>query len=57
MGMSNPHFLYADPWLSEQIIGLDPDEQKHKNYFLLEPVGSICTQIEQYRLNMIVTLV
>ena len=23
--------------LSDQIIGLQPDEEKHKNYFLLEP--------------------
>ena len=39
MGLSNPHLLFADPWLSDQIIGLQPDEEKHKNYFLIEPVS------------------
>lgn len=38
MGMSNPHFLYGDPWLEEQVIGLKPSEEDHKNYFLLEPL-------------------
>ena len=40
MGMSNPHFIYSDPSLSAEIKkGLQPDEEKHTNYFLLEPVS------------------
>ncbi|XP_072046295.1 scavenger receptor class B member 1-like isoform X2 [Amphiura filiformis] len=53
MGMSNPHFLYADPSLSEQIIGLNPDEEKHKNYFLLEPyMGMPYVMRQRLQINM-----
>ena len=45
MGMSNPHFLYADPWLEDQIIGLKADEEEHKNHFLLEPVSYIIIKV------------
>ncbi|XP_072034521.1 scavenger receptor class B member 1-like isoform X2 [Amphiura filiformis] len=53
MGLSNPHFLYADPWLSDQIIGLNPDVEKHENYFLLEPkMGMPYTMRMRLQINM-----
>jgi len=36
--ISYPHFLYADPVYQDQVIGLEPNPEKHETEFLVEPV-------------------
>jgi len=37
--VSYPHFLYADPYFSEKVKGMNPDPMKHESHITLEPVS------------------
>ncbi|XP_071798477.1 scavenger receptor class B member 1-like [Asterias amurensis] len=37
MAVSNPHFFEGDPSLLQQVKGLKPDAEKHRNSFSIEP--------------------
>lgn len=39
--MSMPHFLHADPSLSDGVEGLNPDPEKHSSKIILQPVNTI----------------
>lgn len=36
--LSYPHFYQADPVLIQNFEGLNPQKDKHENYFLIQPV-------------------
>lgn len=37
--MSYPHFYNADPFYLDQVVGMEPDEEKHKFFMTFEPVS------------------
>lgn len=38
--LSYPHFYQADPVLLQHFEGLNPQKEKHENYFLIQPVST-----------------
>ena len=39
MSISFPHFLYGDPKLVSDVVGLNPDPELHSFYMDFQPVG------------------
>lgn len=38
VAISWPHFLYGDPDLRKNVMGMNPDPQKHRFYMDVHPV-------------------
>lgn len=38
IALSYPHFYGGDPSLNEKVIGSKPDPEKHKTFFVIQPV-------------------
>jgi hypothetical protein len=41
MVVSFPHFLAADPDVTNGIVGMKPDKTKHSGHILVEPVNIV----------------
>ncbi|XP_028280492.1 platelet glycoprotein 4 [Parambassis ranga] len=51
--ISLPHFLHGSPWLRENVLGLNPDEQYHKTYLDVEPnTGFTLNFAKRIQVNM-----
>lgn len=40
IALSYPHFLDGDKILTEKVIGCNPNPEKHKSYFVIQPVST-----------------
>jgi CD36 family len=49
--MSKPHFLDADPWFREKVVGMTPDRKKHDTIISVEPTTGV-TMHAQKRLQV-----
>jgi scavenger receptor class B, member 1 len=38
VAVSQPHFFNGDPSLLNEVEGMNPDEQKHQTYAIIQPV-------------------
>lgn len=53
--MSYPHFYQADKIYTEQVDGLEPKEQDHEFYIIVEPeLGAVLEVAARFQVNMLV---
>ncbi|KAJ8954143.1 hypothetical protein NQ318_005737 [Aromia moschata] len=53
IALSYPHFLDGDKVLSAKVNGMNPDPDKHRSYFVIEPNSGLPVELAvRYQINM-----
>ncbi|XP_054741988.1 protein peste-like [Anastrepha obliqua] len=53
--MSFPHFYNADPYYVQQVDGMQPEQDKHEFYMILEPRTGVALEVAaRFQVNMLV---
>ncbi|XP_049824965.1 scavenger receptor class B member 1 isoform X2 [Aethina tumida] len=53
IALSYPHFLDGDKTLSKDVEGLNPDPEKHRSYFVVQPDSGLPLDVAvRYQINM-----
>ncbi|KAI5726661.1 hypothetical protein M8J76_006424 [Diaphorina citri] len=45
IALSYPHFMESDPWLNEEVLGTEPDPEKHTTVFVVNPQSGLPLEI------------
>jgi len=52
--VSQPHFLFADSYYRNRVMGLNPDQNKHRTFMRIEPESGVPTQVSaKFQLNVL----
>lgn len=53
IALSYPHFMDSDPWLNEEVLGSEPDPEKHTTVFVVNPQSGLPLEIAvRMQINM-----